>query len=71
MPKATKDHRSKKNPQSFESHKRRKRDANAANATKAREQRWYRTDALRTRAHAGTLTDKNRKEVLALGIQLE
>ena len=71
MPKAVKDHRSKKNSSSAEAHKKRKQMANASNATKAREQRWFRTDALRTRAHAGTLTDKNRKEVLALGISLE
>ena len=71
MPRATSDHRSKKNPQMNEAWKRRKKAANAANTSKAREQKWFRTDALKARAAAGALTEKNRMELTKLGINLE
>jgi len=71
MPAATKDHRSKKNAQSHESHLRRKRELNAANTTAIQFQRIYRINCLKQRKAEGRLTEKNEKEIVSLGITTE
>ena len=69
MPKATKDHRSKKNPQSHEAWRRRNAANNAADTTKKLEQKYWRKDALEARIENRLpFTEKNLQEGLRVGV---
>lgn len=63
MPKAVKDHRSKKNPQSYEAWGKRKQQANADNEAKVLAQYNWRGRCLTQRQSEDRLTDRNQKEV--------
>lgn len=71
MPKATKDHRSKKNSSANEQFNRRRAALNQGDDTHRQFQKIWRRASLTARAEEGRLTDKNMVEMETVGLHFK